>query len=80
MYLLAGVVVYLDITSPNLLKDLLELKQHKKFVGFRKILDFSDNDWLIKDDVIKGMELLAEHGVTFDLLVSILIVYLVPCS
>lgn len=61
----------MNILSPTLAQDLRQLKQYKKFVGFRKILDFSENDWLIRDDVIKGLKILADHQLTFDLLVSL---------
>jgi len=67
---IAGAVVYVNILSPTLAQDLKQLKQYRKFVGFRKILDFSENDWLIRDDVIKGLKILADHQLTFDLLIK----------
>ena len=65
-----GVVGYADFTSTKFKDDLIYLKSLGRLVGVRKILDFCERDWLIRDDVIKSMSVLVDENLTFDLLVS----------
>ena len=64
-----GVVGYVDLTSNSVEDDVIRLKRNRKFVGVRKILDLSEEGWIERDDVGRGMEVLARHNLTYDLLV-----------
>lgn len=62
-----GVVAGVDLTNADLLnKQLDTLCKYEKFVGVRHLLDFEDVNWLGRDDVIKGLEVLRDRGLTFD--------------
>nr|XP_026693401.1 uncharacterized protein LOC104266424 isoform X2 [Ciona intestinalis] len=63
-----GVVGYTDMTSPTFEEQIIRLKNNSKFVGLRKI--WGDPDWIQRDDVIMGMEVLERHNLTFDLLIK----------
>jgi len=65
-----GVVGYADFTSTKFKDDLIYLKSLGRLVGVRKILDFCERDWLIRDDVIKSMSVLVDENLTFDLLIK----------
>jgi L-fuconolactonase len=48
---------------------LLEFKTHPKFVGVRHIAqDEPDDDFIVRDDVVRGLKVLERHRVPFDLL------------
>jgi L-fuconolactonase len=66
---LAGVVGWVDVTSEACEDQLAELQSHPRFVGVRHIThDEPDDDWIIRDDVLRGLGVLEKHGVPFDLL------------
>lgn len=66
---IAGVVGWVDLASPNCEQQLLEFKDHPKFVGIRHVVqDEPDDDFIIRDDVSNGLAVLEKHGVPFDLL------------
>lgn len=66
---IAGVVGWVDLASPNCEKQLLRLKEHPKFVGVRHIThDEPDDDFIIREDVLRGLRTLEKHGVPFKLL------------
>ncbi len=66
---IAGVVGWLDLTSPNFERQLEELCLHPKFVGVRHLTQGeSDDDFIIRDDVLRGLKILERHRVPFDLL------------
>lgn len=66
---IAGVVGWVDLTSPDVDDTLSEFAAHPKFVGIRHIThDEPDDDWIIRDDVLHGLRCLAKHDLTFDLL------------
>lgn len=66
---IAGVVGWVDLTSDQCERQLLEFKNHPKFVGIRHITqDEPDDEFIIRDDVARGLSVLEEHGVPFDLL------------
>ncbi len=66
---LAGVVGWVDLASPACESQLLEVKDHPKFVGVRHVVqDEPDDDFVIRPDVIRGLNVLQKHGVPFDLL------------
>jgi L-fucono-1,5-lactonase len=66
---IAGVVGWVDLASDECESQLLEFKDHPKFVGIRHVTqDEPDNDFIIRDDVVRGLRVLEKHSVPFDLL------------
>ncbi len=66
---IAGVVGWVDLASESCEEQLLEFKDHPKFVGIRHVTqDEPDDDFIIRPDVLRGLKVLEEHGVPFDLL------------
>jgi len=67
--LIAGVVGWVDLASDHCETELLEFKDHPKFVGVRHVTqDEPDDDFVIRPDVVRGLRVLEKHGVPFDLL------------
>ena len=65
----AGAVVWVDLTSPDVGKVLDDLGRRPKLVGVRhQVHDEPDDAWLIRDDVVRGLEELGRRGLTYDLL------------
>ncbi len=61
---IAGVVGWVDLTRDD------QLPQHPKFKGVRHLVESEpDDDWLVQPAVIAGLQRLAAHGLTYDLLV-----------
>lgn len=66
---IAGVVAWVDLTSPALADTLDELQANKKLVGIRHLVhDESDNRWLARPDVLSGLGELEKRGIRYDLL------------
>lgn len=66
---IAGVVGWVDLASGVCEEQLLEFKDHPKFVGVRHITqDEPDEDFIVRPDVLRGLKVLEKHGVPFDLL------------
>jgi len=66
---IAGVVGWVDLASDDCERQLLEFKENPKFVGVRHVThDEPDDDFIIRDDVVRGLRTLERHGVPFDLL------------
>src|SRR6185295_11200925 len=64
-----GVVGWVDLASPKCEDQLLEFKAEKKFVGIRHITQGeADDDFIVRDDVVRGLKVLEKHQVPFDLL------------
>ncbi|XP_069115769.1 L-fucono-1,5-lactonase-like [Argopecten irradians] len=63
-----GVVGGVDLTDPNIRGTLADLCKDPLFKGVRHILDMEDPTWITREDVHKGMAVLEELGMTFDLL------------
>ncbi|WAQ98380.1 Y4MH-like protein [Mya arenaria] len=66
---IVGVVAGLDLTSSNLDSVITSLKAKGCLKGARHILDLDADDWITRDNVSNGLETLAKHDLTFDLLV-----------
>jgi L-fuconolactonase len=67
---IGGVVAWADLTSSSLGKTLDELQLHPKFKGIRHpIEDESDDEWMLREDVIRGFAELECRGIPYDLLV-----------
>ena len=66
---IAGVVGWVDLKSPDCESQLLLMKECPKFVGVRHVThDEPDDDFIIREDVLRGLGVLEKHGVPFDLL------------
>jgi L-fuconolactonase len=66
---IAGVVGWLDLRSPRLEEQIERYSDNSKFVGARHIVhDEPDERWLLRDDVVRGLQTLAKHDLTYDLL------------
>ncbi|MCA8999590.1 MAG: amidohydrolase family protein [Planctomycetaceae bacterium] len=66
---IAGVVGWVDLASPDVEQQICEFKDDPLFVGVRHITqDEPDDDFIIREDVIRGLKQLEKHGVPFDLL------------
>ena len=67
--LMLGVVGWVDLTDPRLGAALDELQKHPKFRGVRHpVHDESDLNWLVREDVIAGLQELARRNLPYDLL------------
>jgi L-fuconolactonase len=65
----AGVVGWVDLASPDCERQLEALLVHPKFVGVRHIThDEPDDNFIVRDDVLRGLSVLEKHRVPFDLL------------
>jgi L-fuconolactonase len=66
---LAGVVGWVDLASDDCEAQLLEFKAHPKFVGVRHVThDEPDDDFIVRPDVLCGLQTLQRHQTPFDLL------------
>lgn len=66
---IAGVVGWVDLASPQCEEQLLALKADPKFVGVRHITqDEPDDEFIIRPEILRGLQVLQKHGVPFDLL------------
>ena len=64
-----GVVAWVDLTDPALGAALDQCQRHPKFKGVRHIVhDEPDLRWLLRDDVVVGLNELARRGIPYDLL------------
>ncbi len=63
-----GVVGWVDLLNPQTTKQQLEAHlQNKYFKGIRHLIhDEPDSNWLLQPNVIKSLEILANHGLPFD--------------
>lgn len=66
---IAGVVGWVDLRSPRCEDQILEFREHPKFVGVRHVVqDEPDDDWIVRPDALRGLKALQKHGVPYDLL------------
>ncbi|HEV3344984.1 MAG TPA: amidohydrolase family protein [Pirellulales bacterium] len=66
---IAGVVGWVDLASEGCEAELLQFKNHPKFVGVRHVVqDEPDDGFIVRPDVLGGLKVLERHGVPFDLL------------
>lgn len=64
-----GVVGWVDLTDPLVGVVLDELGRHPKFKGVRHMVqDEPDVNWLVREDVLRGLGELARRGIPYDLL------------
>lgn len=66
---IAGIVGWVDLTSPDCEEQLLEFKKSPKFAGVRHVVhDEPDADFIVRPEVLRGLAILEKHDVAFDLL------------
>jgi len=64
-----GVVGWVDLTDARLGATLDELQRHRKFKGARHLVhDEPDVNWLLRPDVLRGLDQLARRDIPYDLL------------
>jgi L-fuconolactonase len=64
-----GVVGWVDLTDARLCATLDALQRHPKFKGVRHLVhDEPDIDWLLRDDVLRGLSELGRRSIPYDLL------------
>jgi L-fuconolactonase len=64
-----GVVAWVDLTDARIGGALDRLQRHPKFKGVRHpVHDEPDANWLLREDVVRGLRELARRGVPYDLL------------
>jgi L-fuconolactonase len=64
-----GVVGWVDLRSPDLEKQLMTFSGHPKLVGVRHVIhDEADDDFMLRPAFVKGIEMLKEFNLTYDLL------------
>jgi L-fuconolactonase len=67
---IAGVVGWVDLTSPQVEEQVAAFVSHPKFKGVRHLVESEpEDDWLARPSVLRGLGVLAAHGVAYDLLV-----------
>lgn len=70
----AGVVGWVDLTSPAVHDDIAALKARpdgRYLVGIRhQVHDEADPDWLLRADVRRGLQAVVTHGLVYDLLLK----------
>jgi L-fuconolactonase len=67
---IAGVVGWADLTDPDVGSQLKELSAHPKFKGIRHLVESEPaDDWLTHPVVLEGLRQLADHDLSYDLLV-----------
>jgi L-fuconolactonase len=67
---IAGVVGWVDLTSPQVDNQIIDLIAYPKFKGVRHLVESEPaDDWLAQPEVLAGLNRLAAHGVAYDLLV-----------
>lgn len=68
--IIRGVVGWVDLRAANVARDLAMLAPHPKFRGVRHVVqDEPDDAFLLQPDFLRGIALLPEFGLTYDLLI-----------
>ena len=67
---IAGVVGWVDLTDSGMTEDLEVFSSNPKFKGVRHLVESEPmEDWLARPEVIRGLQTLEKHDVSYDLLV-----------
>jgi L-fuconolactonase len=67
---IAGVAGWVDLMSPDIDAQLVELTAHPKFKGVRHLVESEpQDDWLVQPAVLSGLKRLSTYGLSYDLLV-----------
>jgi L-fuconolactonase len=65
-----GVVGWVDLCSPKVEEQLIQLSRHPELVGVRHVIhDEMDDDFILRKDFLKGIAHLKKYGLTYDILV-----------
>ncbi len=65
-----GVVGWVDLRSCQVERDLERLARHPRFVGVRHVVqDEPDDAFLLRSDFLRGIGLLKDFGLTYDILI-----------
>lgn len=65
-----GVVGWVDLRSPETRQQLEHFSLHPKFRGVRHVVqDEPDDQFMLREDFIRGLEMLTEYNLTYDILV-----------
>jgi L-fuconolactonase len=68
--LIKGAVGWVDLRSPELRDQLERFADHPKFCGVRHVVqDEPDDQFMLREDFIRGIGLLAEFDLTYDILI-----------
>lgn len=66
---ISGVVGWVDLANDQCEEQLLQFKDRPKFVGVRHITqDEPDDNFIVRDGILRGLRVLEKHNVPFDLL------------
>ena len=66
---IAGVVGWVDLASDRVEDQVVQWSAHPKFVGVRHVTqDEPDDDFIVRPEVVRGLQVLERHRVPFDLL------------
>lgn len=72
---IAGVVGWVDLTASGVSDTIAELREGPggdKLVGLRHLVhDEADPEWLLRDEVLRGLSAVADAGLVYDLLVRV---------
>jgi L-fuconolactonase len=66
--LIRGIVGWVPLIDDNVDADLERLAPHSKFVGVRHVLQEEADDYFLRSDFHRGLALLPEHNLRYDLL------------
>ena len=68
--IIRGVVGWVDLRSPDVSMQLEQFVKHPRFVGVRHVVqDEPDDNFMLREDLQRGIAALAEFDLTYDLLV-----------
>ena len=68
---IVGIVGWVDLRSENCEEQLEEFLPHPKFVGIRHIVqDEPDEDFIVRPDFLRGLRILQNHRMPYDVLTS----------
>lgn len=65
-----GVVGWVDLLNPDLMEQLQKWRGNNRLCGFRHILQAEEASFMLRQDFLKGIHTLTDHGFTYDLLVK----------
>ena len=67
--MLAGVVGWVDLASPECQLQVDEFRGNPKFVGVRHVVhDEPDSNWIVRPEILSGLKILEAASIPFDLL------------
>ncbi|MBL4576153.1 MAG: amidohydrolase family protein [Opitutaceae bacterium] len=67
---IGGVIGWVDLSDPLIGEQLAEFQSSKNLVGIRhQVHDEPDGNWLLHDDILSGLQALADHSLPYDLLI-----------